>query len=473
MSTKEQNLKDIRILLVEDERICREALSLSLTYAGAVVSAFPAAEQAFAALRESSYDIVLTDIRLPGWDGLTLLRHIRKHNNDLPVFLITGHGSLQSAAEAVKLGAQEYILKPIIDYPKLFRSIWNAADRFRLTIRNRDLQEDLRRSEETFRALFNNASDAIFLHSLDNKKQTGTIDEANTQACARLGYTAVELREKSMLDLVSPEHRDAALIHMREGVKNGACTFETVLLTANAGKIPMDINCHVFDFQGRKVAISIARDISERRNIEKHLTDAVENERRFLGRELHDVLRQDLTSIEMLSSVMASSVRNSPASIRSDITMINQMASKALLTARNMAHGLFPVELDTESLKSALQEIALHYHRIHKVKCSVVYQDDIDIPDKSMALHLYRIAQEAVNNAVNHGKAKNVCIALLRNRKGAALTIKDDGKGILAMPDNHEGMGLHIMEYRARLIGAALNVSKNKNKGMLVECIWQ
>jgi CheY-like chemotaxis protein len=142
-----KDLFNLRILLVDDDEACRKFLALGLEQEGMIVTQAPSAEDAIKILQSSYFDAVATDVNLPEMDGVALLRFIREDIGKIPVILITGYGSVGSAVDALKLGAQDYLSKPFENVDKLASSIWRSVERHRLSVQNQALQERLVRAE--------------------------------------------------------------------------------------------------------------------------------------------------------------------------------------------------------------------------------------------------------------------------------------------------------------------------------------
>ncbi len=470
-----KKLADAHILLVEDEPACRHSVTTLLEYEGATVSITDNAEEALKLMKSVEFEAVVTDIILPGMDGISLLEHIKSIDENLPVIMMTGHGSISSAIDALKLGARDYLIKPLGESSQLINSVWKAVEHYRLTVRNRLLQEQLKESEETFRTLFNNASDAIFLNQFNAHGNICRISEVNDIACTRLGYSIQEMKGKTLIDITVPEQREDVERIIKSLPEREHVTFETIQLKKNGERIPVEISAHIFTLKGRKAVLSIARNISERREIERQIAEENEKQSRHIGQELHDVLCQDLASINMLTSVLKRTLLSeSSAGIR-DSELLSELASVAVTSARRLSAGLFPAELESGGLIPALEQLAINTEQLFHTVCRFTNGSTKEIPDKSVELHMYRIIQQAVNNAHTHGMAKNISISLADRGTGVILTVEDDGKGMT--PGNgqrqHGGMGLQIMKYRARIIGAVLTISRRNSGGTTVECSWQ
>jgi len=131
---------------------------------------------------------------------------------------------------------------------------------------------------------------------------------------------------------------------------------------------------------------------------------------------------------------------------------------------------LYPVHLEADGLMTALQELAAQTQALYKIRCRFVCEEPILIYDNSVATHLYRIAQEALNNAVRHGKPATIEIALREEGDALGLRIADDGVGITPATNGQRGLGLSIMQYRARMIDGALDVRRDSPSGTVVTC---
>jgi len=205
--------------------------------------------------------------------------------------------------------------------------------------------------------------------------------------------------------------------------------------------------------------------------LEKQIAEASEKESRRIGQELHDALCQDLASINMLSSILEKTLKAESSAGLRDAELISELASKAVASTRRLCAGLLPPEMEDGKLASALERLAINYERLFHKSCKFINNSASIISDKSVALHLYRIAQQATHNACVHSMAINISINLADNGQGVKLTVEDDGTGI-SSGNNHQlhGMGLHIMKCRAKTIGAVLTISGRSTGGTIVEC---
>ena len=152
---------------------------------------------------------------------------------------------------------------------------------------------------------------------------------------------------------------------------------------------------------------------------------------------------------------------------------IAKLVRTAISQTRALARGLSPVVLDSNGLMSALKELAENTEKLFQISCRFQCDQPVLLQDNAAATHLYRIAQEAVNNAIKHGQAKHVTIQLMIARPRILLLIQDDGTGRPKIPAKHQGMGLRIMQYRAGMVGGTLAVQRDPDGGTRVTCSFQ
>ena len=211
----------------------------------------------------------------------------------------------------------------------------------------------------------------------------------------------------------------------------------------------------------------------ERKRLEREILEISDAERRAIGRDLHDGLGQLLTGVSFLAEALEKGLAAKPLPEAAEAAQISKLVREAIQQARGLARGLFPVALDDGGLPVALRELASGVGSVLDISCSFQWDEAVVVDDGSAATQLYRIAQEAVNNAVRHSRATHITIELAATGERAALTVADDGVGLPENLGGHEGMGLRIMKYRADMIGAALDVGRNPGGGTTVACSFQ
>ena len=217
-----------------------------------------------------------------------------------------------------------------------------------------------------------------------------------------------------------------------------------------------------------KALVRIEVEVEHRRRLEAQLLTAVEQERERLGRDLHDDLSQRLAGAALMSRTLAKGLKGRSAADREKARALGDLLTEATGVARNLSRGLHPITITANGLPKALEELAARVPQ--NVRFSWPSSKKLDL-DPSVALHVYRIAEEAVGNAVRHAEADSITIELhaTPGRK-IALTITDDGEGF-RQGGGAEGMGLQNMRYRARVIHGTLKIASARKRGTVVTCI--
>jgi signal transduction histidine kinase len=207
------------------------------------------------------------------------------------------------------------------------------------------------------------------------------------------------------------------------------------------------------------------------RKLEQKILEISEGERRRIGHDLHDGLGQHLTGIALLAKALKQRLAGMKLNEAEQAAKIAELVNESIGWTRDLARGLSPVTLDSEGLPPALEELAVNASNLLHIKCTCHYDGADFAIDGEHALHLYRIAQEAINNSVKHGKAKGVQVGLASRGGRITMTVRDDGSGLSAKTLVDPGIGLQIMEYRARMIGATLSVARAApSGGTVVTC---
>jgi signal transduction histidine kinase len=213
---------------------------------------------------------------------------------------------------------------------------------------------------------------------------------------------------------------------------------------------------------------ALTSEMARREKLERELLAVSEKEQHKIGHELHDGLCQHLTGTALAGQVLVRKMSTQSLPEAEDLKHIVNLVEEGITLARNTAHGLFPVEFDAAGLMSALSELATFKTERHGVDCQFKCSEPVFINDTEVAGHLYRIAQEAVRNAVRHSHARSIVITFFETTEGVLLEVADDGTGLTPL-SNRSGMGLQIMKYRASMIGAAFEL-RSGSGGTIVSC---
>src|ERR1700688_3491419 len=218
--------------------------------------------------------------------------------------------------------------------------------------------------------------------------------------------------------------------------------------------------------------IATGIDITERKHLEKTILEISAREQRRIGQDLHDGLGQHLTGIAFMSKVQEQKLMERGVPEAGDAANIVNLVNEAINKTRELARGLLPVVSDAQGLMSALQQWAGEVEDLFAVSCRFQCLTPVLIHDDTVATHLYHVAREAVNNAIKHGHARQIVIRLAADQHQGALTIQDDGYGIGSIVPGNKGMGLHLMNYRARMVGGSLEVQRVPAGGTIVTCLF-
>jgi two-component system, chemotaxis family, CheB/CheR fusion protein len=214
----------------------------------------------------------------------------------------------------------------------------------------------------------------------------------------------------------------------------------------------------------------LERTMAQRQQLERELLEISEREKRRIGEDLHDMVCQELTATALyLKSSAKKLAKESPAA-STTLEESAQTVNRNVVLARELAGGLQAVELTASGLKNALRDLAAQASVNTNIKCHFKAARGVRVPDNTVALHLYRIAQEAVTNAVKHSDAKNILISLDRNSIHTCVTVQDDGKGFVPKRRG-KGLGLHMMRYRANALGGELKVERRRTGGTEITCV--
>lgn len=220
-------------------------------------------------------------------------------------------------------------------------------------------------------------------------------------------------------------------------------------------------------------ALGMVRDITVRKRLEREILEISGREQRRIGQDLHDGLCQHLAGVGFLAKALERKAQSGGIIEAADVAEVVDLLDQAITLTRRLARGLNPVRLESDGLMHALSELAANARSLFGIACLFECDDSILVDDNATATHLYRIAQEALNNAIKHGKADRVIIRFARNGNTTTLTVEDNGMGLANAANHGGGMGLSIMNYRASMVGASLDIRNGRDGGAQVICSLQ
>ena len=371
----------------------------------------------------------------------------------------------------------------------------------------RKAQAALRESDERFRLLMEGAKDyAMFLLEPDN-----VISYWSAGAQRVFGWSAEEAIGQRGELIFTPEDRAAGRVEkeMTIALQKGSASDSRWHLRKDGSRIWIDGVMRRLDGEGREKVrgfAKIARDATEQRiaeeelkkahaelehrvmertaelvttntelhnemkrrqTLEREILEVTERERSRVGQDLHDGLCQELTATAFLlkskAKTIARKVPECAKAMQEAAETVNENAGRA----RDLARGLHPSELGAGGLLVALRELATRTNE--RTPCRCEFPRSLRISDETIGLNIYRVAQEAVNNALKHARASEIVIGLRKEDHELVLAVTDDGAGIRS-PRKKKTMGVHMMKYRADVSGGNLEIESRRGRGTTVTC---
>jgi len=332
----------------------------------------------------------------------------------------------------------------------------------------------------------------------------------NQKLCDMVGYTESELIGKTFTDVTHPDDLDVNRRLFRELIRDGKpYELEKRFIRKDGGILWADVSAGavrgadgktqstvtvVVDVTARKKAEAALRrskqllemrvrartlelnkankkleaEISRRKGLEGEILSVSDREQQRLGQELHDGLCQHLTAVAFMTRSIALRLRDHRVVDAADIEKVAELVNAAAVDTRNLSRALHRVDVDAAALVVALQDLV--DREIWRTPCRLEVKPSFQINDDGAAAHLYRIAREAVINANKHAQARQIVVRLERIRKEMVLRVIDDGVGFPKDLKPHQGLGYHIMKYRAQLMGARLEIDSPQTGGTRVSC---
>lgn len=332
----------------------------------------------------------------------------------------------------------------------------------------------LRRNTAISQAIFDTSREAMITFG-----ETGNILTCNQTAIRLFKYRKDELLGKNAAELLPFPHNISQTDYLVNNLKTGEEKLirqgrESQGIRKDGSLFPIEISMDKINLEGQVIYATIIRDISDRREMEKKVLEAGDAERKRIGREMHDGLGQMLTGIRMLSESLARKLRANAVPGADEVQEISDLVKEADEYTRVLSRGMVQVDVEKKGLSVALQNLCDRVSKVNGIACEYRETGSGEIDDDKTAVHLYRIAQEAISNAVKHAEADTIKVRLTSNKERTVMIIDDDGIGFC--PEEQEkgvmqGAGLQIMKYRATVLGGILELVRTQDAITRVRCI--
>ena len=342
----------------------------------------------------------------------------------------------------------------------------NATLEQQVAARTASLQDRERRE----RAILNTVTDAII--TLDAH---GVITGVNPATLQIFGYRAEDElvgRKINVLVPRTPDETPAGFIArylVSETNPTGGVSREGLGQRKDESFFPIDAT--VGEIEQTQTFTAVIRDISERKALEAEVLRISAEERQRMAADLHDGICQDLVAIGLAANVLQKEMQKVGDPHTEQVGQIEAATLRVASDARHLARGMGPVVPEGLGLMAALRQLAATTAATHRIKCPFFCRKTVQVEDPVVANQLYRIAQEAIHNAVRHGSAKRIALHFGTERRGIVLAVKDDGAGLPSEPTDGPGLGLRVMKYRAALIRAGITIRpRPRGRGTEVIC---
>lgn len=336
----------------------------------------------------------------------------------------------------------------------------------------REMRDALTASDERLRGVMDTAVNAIIIIN-----EACIIETVNAATERVFGHSGSELIGKNVSILMPSPFRENHNAYVGNYLETGEKKIigigrEVIAQRKDGTVFPIDLSVGEVTLpDGRRVFTGIIRDLSERKQLEEKILRISEDEQHRIGQDIHDDLCQQLAAIGCLAKVSHQQLARAGSAEAENLAEIVRLITSANTRAREMSRGLMPVVLDAAGLMDALDELASSTERVFRVSCPFRCDPPVQVRNNTAAIQLYRIAQEAVANAIKHSKADRIEITLAIVSGIIELNIRDNGIGIPDhSPSKGTGMGLLTMSHRARMMSGSLTVEQDDFGGTVVKC---
>ncbi len=447
----------LRFVLLEDDPSDAELIELELARTGLPVEWRHVMTEADfrTALTTPTPHVVLADYTLPGFDGMAALRILKELRPDVPFIFVSGSLGEERAIEALKSGATDYVLKDRLSrLPSVVtRALTEAHERRE----RRRAQFSLEEQRILLSTLIDSLPEMIYAVNTDNR-----VTVVNRTLLDRLHVQRDEVLGRKLSEVWSEENAADLETHAERTMKSGRPVTDEErawVQPDGAARWFTYTQAPLRDHGVVSGLVCTVQEITSRKALEQEILEISNREQRRLGSDLHDGLGQELTGLSLLLKGLELQLSREAPQYLSQVIKINSLLARTIQSTRSLARGLAPVNLERGGLPEALKHLAARCTDMYGLQCTFANGGG-KLPDlaEGAATHLFRVAQEATTNAARYARAKTIAIDLRATGRKLHLSIADDGIGLSAgLAQGTPGMGLKIMEYRARMLGGALS----------------
>lgn len=419
-------------------------------------------------LEEKNFSLILiSDYSEQAIQFCKLIR-AREYGKKYTIFVVINQNQINHLPRLIDADIDQYIIESLYNEQRLDVRIAFAEKMARNKEGQFLIEQKLRESEARARSILRTTVDAII--TIDDR---GNVRTFNKAAEDLFQYNSSEVIGENVKMLMPQpyrrEHDDYIHNYHQTGEKKIIGIGREVTGRRKDGStFPMYLAVSEVNVNGQRLYTGIIRDVSEQRRLEQEVLRISEHERHRIGQDLHDGLGQMLTGITLINKNIASYLKDEDHPLANDVDEITDLLKEADEYARGLSRTLIPVELDSSGLVAALQRLASNAERLFNIECKIKDTINIHFDDPTSLTHLFRIVQEATSNAVKHGNATKVHISMETDETKLIVKIEDNGTGFSPDWDQHKGLGVRIMKFRSRLIGANLEISKSSLDGAAI-----
>jgi PAS domain S-box-containing protein len=323
------------------------------------------------------------------------------------------------------------------------------------------------RAEQRYAQVFNGSPQPLWVHARD----TLGFLLVNDAAVRQYGWSHEELLARTV-EVLAPAGKHSVLPPPRDTVTSALALepFETQHVTKHGRLLEVELWTRSIDIGGQPAELVFAVDVTERRAFGQALMDAIGGEQRRIAEELHDGLGQELTGLALSVRALANRAQKERDIISVELNQLALLATSCIQDANRIVQGLSPLTNLDGNLDTALEALAKR-SSLSGTRVRFRGRNDISpLVELKVRNHLYRIAQEAVQNALKHSGARSIDIELLARPGTLSLSITDDGQGLNPEAATGMGLGMRTMRFRASAIGGKLSITRGANGGNAVIC---